>query len=238
MKLQRLFEARISRIEPLLACRLLTRAVFLALIVLILSGLLFAQPAPNKPKEIFRDADGNLISNNEFVDLRLANSTDKMDPATRTVLEDGTIEFRVANPRQEGTVAPSFDVPDINAKWINTDELKGKVIVLNLWFIGCLGCMDEIPKLSAMADKFKDNPDVAFVAVATNTPQELRTFLRGNKFNYRHIGQGLSVMNLFKFSGYPKNIVIGRDGKIVYWRSTIHAWDKFESVINAELDKK
>ena len=197
----------------------------------------FAQPEQNKPKEIFLDADGRQISNNEFVDLRLANSTDKTDPAKRTVLEDGTVEFRVINPRQEGTVAPAFDVPDIDAKWINTDELKGKVIVLNFWFIGCVGCMDEIPKLSAMADKFKGNDDVVFVAIATNTPQELRTFLRGNKFNYRHVGQGLSLVNLYKFSGYPKNIVIGRDGKIVYWRSGIHAWDKFESVIKTELDK-
>lgn len=196
-----------------------------------------AQLAPSNPKEIFRDADGNLISNNEFVDLRLANSADGKDPATRTVLEDGTIEFRVSNPRQEGTELPKFDVPDIDAKWVNTEELKGKVIVLNFWFIGCVGCMDEIPKLSAMADKFKGNDDVVFLAIANNTPQELRAFLRGNKFNYRHIGQGLSLVKQFGFNGYPKNIVIGRDGRIAYWRSSVHAWDKFESVIRGELER-
>ena len=217
--------------------RLKAKSILTCVVALFAAASVIAQTAPNKPREIFYDADGKQISNNEFVDLRLANSTDKTDPAKRTVLEDGTVEFRVINPRQEGTVAPAFDVPDIDAKWINTDELKGKVIVLNFWFIGCVGCMDEIPKLSAMADKFKGNDDVVFVAVATNTPQELRTFLRGNKFNYRHVGQGLSLVNLYKFSGYPKNIVIGRDGKIVYWRSGIHAWDKFESVIKTELDK-
>jgi peroxiredoxin len=195
-----------------------------------------AQPEQNKPKEIFLDADGKQITNNEFVDLRLANPSEK-DPAIRTVLDDGRVEFRVASPRQEGTVAPTFDVPDINANWINTAELKGKVIVLNFWFIGCVGCMDEIPKLSAVADKFKANTDVVFVAIATNTPQELRTFLRGKQFNYRQLGQGLSLVNLFKFNGYPKNVVIGRDGKIAYWRSNIHAWDKFESVIGEELKK-
>jgi len=196
----------------------------------------FAQLEPSKPKEIFLDANGNRISNNEFVDLRLANSTDKTDPATRTILDDGTVEFRIASPRQEGTAAPAFDVPDIDAKWVNSEELKGKVVVMNFWFIGCVGCMDEIPKLSTLADKFRDNKDVVFLAVATNTPQDLRTFLRGNKFNYRHIGQGTTLVNLFKFNGYPKNIVIGRDGKIIYWRSGIHAWDKFESVIQQALD--
>lgn len=203
----------------------------------VLPSIAQSQAAPDKQKEIFIDQAGNRLTNNEFVDLRLANSTDKEDPATRTVLEDGTVEFRIINPRQEGKAAPSFDVPDIDAKWVNTAELKGKVIVLNFWFIGCVGCMGEIPKLSALADKFKDNSDVVFLAVATNTPQELRAFLRGNKFNYRHIGQGLSLVKLFDFNGYPKNIVIGRDGKIVYWRTTVHAWDKFESVISSELDR-
>jgi thiol-disulfide isomerase/thioredoxin len=206
------------------------------LVALLASLSASAQSDAASSKEIFRDADGNLITNNEFVDLRLANPTDAKDPATRTVLEDGTVEFRVANPRQEGTLVPKFDVPDINAKWVNTDELKGKVLVLNFWFIGCVGCMDEIPKLSAMADKFKGNDDVVFLAIANNTPQELRGYLRGNKFNYRHIGQGLQLVKLFGFTGYPKNVVIGRDGKIVYWRSNIHAWDKFESVIRGELE--
>jgi len=219
--------------------RRVTKLTFIWMIALLASLPTAAQmPAgPSTPKEIFRDVDGNLLTNNEFVDLRLANSTDPKDPAIRTVLDDGTIEFRVINPRQEGTVAPIFDVPDINAKWLNTAELKGKVIVLNFWFIGCLGCMTEIPKLSAFADKFKGNDDIVFLAIANNTPQELRQFLARQRFNYRHIGQGASLVKLFDFTGYPKNVVIGRDGKIIYWRSVIHAWDKFESVVRGELER-
>ena len=209
----------------------------ICMLALLAAVSTIAQPAQSKPKEIFRDAAGNLISNNEFVDLRLANYAEKFDPAKRTVLDDGTIQFTVANPQQEGTVAPTFDAPDIDAKWINTAELKGKVIVLNFWFIGCAGCMDEIPKLQATANKFRDNSDVVFIAIATNTPQELRRFRERDGFTYRHIGQALALSKLFNFAGYPKNIVIGRDGKIAYWRSRIYAWDKFESVIRAELEK-
>jgi peroxiredoxin len=217
--------------------RLVAKLVLICILALSTIVTAVAQAVPNKPKEIFRDAAGNLITNNEFVDLRLANSAERFDPATRTVLEDGTIQFTVANPRQEGTLAPTFDAPDIDAKWINTAELKGKVIVLNFWFIGCAGCMDEIPKLQATANKFGDNSDVVFIAIATNTPQELRKFRDREGFTYRHIGQALALSKLFDFVGYPKNIVIGRDGKIAYWRSRIYAWDKIESVINAELTK-
>jgi peroxiredoxin len=215
-----------------------TKLTSICVVALLVAASAVAQTQTNSgsPKEIFRDADGNLISNNEFVDLRLANSAEK-DPATRTVLEDGTIEFRVAKPRQEGTLAPTFEAPDVDAQWINTAELKGKVLVLNFWFIGCVGCMDEIPRLSALAEKYRGNGDIMFISIATNTPQQLRAFRDREKFKYRLIGQGQALMNLFNFSGFPKNLVIGRDGKIIYWRSTIHAWDKFESVIKAELDK-
>jgi len=212
-------------------------SIFAIALLIVLPTVAQMPAGPSTPKEIFRDADGNLLTNNEFVDLRLANSTDPKDPATRTILDDGTIEFRVINPRQEGTVAPIFDVPDINAKWLNSADLKGKVIVLNFWFIGCVGCMTEIPKLSAFADKFKGNDDIVFLAIANNTPQELRQFLARQQFNYRHIGQGSALVKRFDFSGYPKNVVIGRDGKIIYWRSVIHAWDKFESVVRAELER-
>ena len=44
-------------------------------------------------------------------------------------------------------------------------------------------------------------------------------------------------MAQFVFSGYPKNIVISKKGEIVYWRSTVYAWEKFESVVRAELAK-
>ena len=192
----------------------------------------FAQP----PKTILLDADGNHLTDNEFVDLRLANRADK-DPAARTVLEDGTIQFKLVRPRQEGTAAPPFNAPTIDGKAISTNDLKGKVLVLNFWFIGCPGCMEEIPKLNSLAAKYHDNDNVRFIAIAPNTPEELRKFLTRQKFDYEMVGSALSIANLFNFSGYPRNIVIGKDGRIVYWRTTVRAWDKFNSVIQSELNK-
>jgi len=51
------------------------------------------------------------------------------------------------------------------------------------------------------------------------------------------VADGIAAMDMFVFAGFPKNIVIGKNGEIVYWRSTIAAWDKFESVIRTEIGK-
>ena len=179
---------------------------------------------------------GRPYPNNEFVDLRLANPSGK-DIAVRTVLEDGTIEFRLGAVPQEGTVAPPFEAPVLDGTAVNTEALKGKVVVLNFWFIGCPGCISEMPKLNELAAKYSSNADIEFIAIAPNTDQELRAFLARERFDYKMVGQAKSIINLFAFKGFPRNIVIGRDGKIAYWRTTVKAWDKFDSVIRAELAK-
>lgn len=191
---------------------------------------------PRAPKTFFRDSDGNLISNNEFVDLRLANPNGK-DPATQGFTDDGDVEFRVARPPQEGTEAPLFEAWTVDGKFIKADDMKGKVVVLNFWFIGCPGCMGERLNLNELSAKFNDDPNVLFIAIAPDTAQAIRQYAAKYPMDYRLIGSARSLVNLYKFQGFPRNIVIGKDGKIAYWRTTVHAWDKFESVIRRELER-
>ena len=228
-------EQRACRKTTLVRSRI--RSIFSGSILLFcLSTILFGQSTSRPGKTVFIDARGRYISNNEFVDLRLANPSGK-DIATKTVLEDGTTEFRLGVVPQEGTSAPVFEAPMLDGGVVNTEKLKGKVIVLNFWFIGCPGCMAEIPKLNALRAKYSSNDDIEFIAVAPNTDDELRTFFSTERFDYEIVGQARSVLNLFAFKGFPRNIVIGRDGRIAYWRTTVRAWDKFNSVISEELAK-
>ncbi|MFN6964706.1 MAG: peroxiredoxin family protein [Pyrinomonadaceae bacterium] len=219
-------------------CRL-SRPVAAAVLLLAAAQLSLSQaPTPRHPKTIYLDSNGRPISNNEFVDLRLANPADKTDPATKRITDDGDTEFVIKAPRQEGTRAPEFEVPTIDGKLYRSSDLKGKVVVLNFWFIGCPNCLGELVNLNSLRSKFKDERDVVFIAVAPDTPAEIRSFIKQNPFSYELVGSARSIVDLFNFRGFPRNIVIGRDGRIAYWRSVVYAWDKFESVIREELDKK
>ncbi|MEJ7848080.1 MAG: TlpA disulfide reductase family protein [Pyrinomonadaceae bacterium] len=201
-----------------------------------------AQEPANKPqlpkpgKTVFRDSDGNEISNNEFVDIRMANFQAK-DATKMALLEDGTVEFRLQPVPQEGALAPPLSLTTIDGRILTADDLKGKVLVLNFWFIGCPGCLEEMPMLNAAMKKFGSNENVLFIALTFDPKPKLTKFLAREKFDYLMVAGAESTLNRFHFSGYPKNIVIGKDGKIVYWRSTISSWDKFDSVIQAEINK-
>lgn len=206
----------------------------LAVLFFAMSSAIFAQSL-KPPKEIFRDSDGNLISNNEFVDIRMANPN--YPDATRIeMLADGTKEFRLQKVPQEGAAAPAFAVKTIDGKQISMDDLRGKVVVLHLWFIGCPACYRQEAILNEARAKIEDK-DVVFLAATADPARDVRSYVRSRPSLLVNAADAKSVIDLFTVSTFPRSMVISREGKIVYWRTTIHAKEKFESVIRAEIAK-
>lgn len=190
----------------------------------------------SRPKEVLLGPDGQPVSNNEFRDYSLSDPL-RRDPFTRTVTADGTVELKLKKNRTEGAAAPAFSVTTIDGKNLSAAKLKGRVVALNFWFIGCPGCMEEIPKLNALSAKYAGRAEIIFLALSTDPPAALREFISKVPFNYQHSASARETIALFGSKTYPRNIVIGKDGKIVYWRSTVKAWEQFEKVIDAELAK-
>ena len=214
------------------------RTILTAVVTILIASLAPGAFAQSKavPKTLFYDSDGNEISNNEFVDIRMANPNYPDRTVVKT-LEDGTVIFHLQKVPQEGAAAPVFSVRTLDGKTLTSNDLKGKVVILSFWFIGCPACIGMEPKLNAFKAKFSDRDDVVFLAMTRDPGKDVKNYLARQKFDYTHVADAKNAMEPFVFRVYPKNIVIDRTGRIVYWRSTIKAWDKFESVVRSELAK-
>lgn len=208
----------------------------LCLLSLIAATTQFVLTQQTAPKTIFRDSDGNLISNNEFVDIRLANFHYKDATLVKT-LDDGTVEFRLQKIPQEGMIAPLFAVKSIDGQTVRLADLRGKVVVLSFWFIGCPSCRAIKPKLNEFAAKFGRDQEVVFIAMTGDPADSVKRYLSKEPFDYLQVAGAKAAMDQFVSTGFPRNIVIGKTGEIVYWRGTIYAWDKFEAVVRTELEK-
>jgi peroxiredoxin len=131
--------------------------------------------------------------------------------------------FSISAQNQIGA-APSFAAIDMAGQKVDTTELKGKVVVLNLWFINCPNCVEEIKLLNELVDQYKDNKNVVFLGVAASRKPELEKFLVKNPFKYRVIPNG-SMIIISKFGTpdkngelsvpFPMHYVLDREGKIV-----------------------
>jgi thiol-disulfide isomerase/thioredoxin len=108
------------------------------------------------------------------------------------------------------------DMTDINGKKIKAGSLAGKIVVMNFWFIGCPPCRYEIPQLSKIAEDYKNNRDIIFIAIATDSVGAIKEFLKYNAFHYRLIGDGAKLSEDYGVKTCPLSLVINKEGTIIF----------------------
>jgi peroxiredoxin len=112
--------------------------------------------------------------------------------------------------------APSFAVTTLEGKQFELNALRGKIVVLNFWFIGCAPCIAEIPELNKLANDYKEQKDVVFLALALDAAENLREFLKKHEFGYNIAASAQdTIVGKFEANSFPTHIIIDRDGKVV-----------------------
>ncbi len=122
------------------------------------------------------------------------------------------------------TRQPGFAALDMKGNRVDTAALRGKIVVINLWFINCPNCVEEIKLLNEIVDAYKDNKDVVFLGLAASPKTQLEKFLVKNPFKYTVIPNAQMII-LGKFGTpdkngeislpFPMHYVLDRDGNIV-----------------------
>jgi peroxiredoxin len=132
---------------------------------------------------------------------------------------------------KKGTAAPSFIAKNMKGERIDLDEMKGSLVVLNFWFIGCKPCQVEIPELNELVEKYK-NEDVKFVAIGLDDQAAIDNFLNRKAFKYDIVPNARNVAQIYQVSSYPSHYLIDREGKIQFFQAGYHG------VLINILDKK
>lgn len=114
-----------------------------------------------------------------------------------------------------GAQAVDFVLEDMKGKKHILSELKGKVVVLNFWFIECKPCVMEMPELNDLVTEFKGK-EVIFLAIAVNKKEQLKKFLKTTDFSYKVLPNGQSVSDSYGVKGFPTNLIIDQFGIVQY----------------------
>ena len=110
----------------------------------------------------------------------------------------------------------NFSARDIKGNKIKLNELNGKVVVLNFWFIGCPPCMQEIPELNKIVDKYANNPNVVFLAIGLDGRYDIKQFLKTNPYNFDIIDDGRYYANLYNVTLYPTTVILDKARKVMF----------------------
>lgn len=115
----------------------------------------------------------------------------------------------------DGDIFDNLSFEDINGKIHTSESLKGKVVVLNFWFIQCKPCVEEFPDLNNLKSEFESMP-VEFFAISWNDKKSLEKFLKIKTLDYTVVPAGRKLIDKFKVPHYPYHIIIDKNGKVEY----------------------
>lgn len=113
----------------------------------------------------------------------------------------------------------NFEGTLLDGKKFNLSEHKGKVVLLNFWFIGCPPCMGEVPDINELYRTYKDS-NVVLLSLATNSAKELNKFIAGKnsrpieKIEYPVLPDCRNIADKYQITGFPTNILIDKKGTI------------------------
>jgi peroxiredoxin len=130
-----------------------------------------------------------------------------------------------------GKQAPAFSVTDMNGTNYSMEELKGKIIVMNFWFVACKPCVMEMPELNKLVEKYKGK-DVVFLGFGVDERSKVADFLTKHEFNYHIIPASKEVIKNYKIWSYPTQLIIDKNSIVV------HSGSGGSSATVSDLDDK
>lgn len=197
--------------------------------LIILLGLLTSELLAQNKNTIFYDSVGHVTTWEghwaQVVTGRyksIYNKSENKKTLVKTTREEFETELRktekkITKTNKLGTDFPEFDLLDVNGNRLTRTELKGKVLVLNFWFIGCSPCEMERPSLNDLTKVYADNKDVVFISFAKNDKEQLTKFLAENPILYNVVPTDKDfIKTKFEINEYPVNIILDRNGKYFY----------------------
>jgi len=117
-----------------------------------------------------------------------------------------------SRPPRIGTAAPDFIVQDADHK-VELRDFQGKVVVLNFWATWCAPCVEEIPSLTQLQDRFK-NKGLAVVGVSVDVDNDgYHKFLKDHNVDFLTVRDPDQKTNdLYGTFKFPETYIIDRKG--------------------------
>ncbi len=141
-----------------------------------------------------------------------------------------------------GQQVPEFSYITLNSDTLNINDLKGKVVFMNFFATSCPICIKELPFIeSDIWATHKDNENFELIVFGReHIAEEMITFKEKSNFTFNIVPDpGRKIYSLFAEKYIPRNVVLDREGKIIYQATGFddEEFAKLKETIANELKK-
>ncbi|MES2653891.1 MAG: TlpA disulfide reductase family protein [Bacteroidota bacterium] len=163
-------------------------------------------------------------------DLKAAYKGTQPFDSYYAILEKDAIEKERAKFMKEmiSMPAPKFTLANLKGETVSLAALKGKVVIVDYWATWCGPCIASFPGMQKAVDKYKNDPNVAFVFINTwqnepNREKLVKDWAAANPTYTFNIlldtknpkdESKFEVIEQYKVDGIPTKFIVDGNGNI------------------------
>ncbi|MCK4905050.1 TlpA family protein disulfide reductase [bacterium] len=186
---------------------------------------------------LFMGCSSNSSQNTETTVTAVSTeSTNKEENNIPTLEEQDNIPTLLRKPEQWGD-APNFTAVRIGGGDFRLSSLKGKVVLLNFWSVGCSACKMQIPVLEKLYKKY-NREKLEIVGVCLNKETVVQRFIGTVNMNYILVLLSQDMADKYgkDLRFLPFTLVIDQQGNIAQKHIGFTSANVFEKEIKELLE--
>ncbi|WP_462248860.1 TlpA family protein disulfide reductase [Ekhidna sp.] len=117
-----------------------------------------------------------------------------------------------------GTAFPKLNYRSTNDEHFKFDSLYGKLVVVNFWFVGCVGCKLEEDNLKKLVQHFSGNRDIKFIGLSRSDLEKTSNYLnKHGDFGYEVLCVDDSKVydQAFNILTFPSHMILDDEGFVI-----------------------
>lgn len=129
--------------------------------------------------------------------------------------------------------SPAWSLKDLNGAVLSSEQLKGKVVVVDFWATWCPPCIKEVPGYTELQRRY-ESKGLVIVGISLDRagPDVVRTFAERFKVNYPlAMGDDATVAAFGGIEAIPTTFLIDRQGQIRDRKVGLEATEEYEKKI-------
>lgn len=199
-----------------------------------LSFFLTGENQPELTDELIPYSGGDII-NLQGVDYKLSSISRNGDTITLKKHGNNIKPIGV----NEQMYIPELTGLTADSSVFKLSDYQGKYILIEFWGTWCSPCVELIPELKKLKEKYHDeNFEIVSIAY-DNSIDIVREFIEDKEMNWvnvfdnRNTVEGNSLVDLLKISGFPTSFLVDPEGKILFRSNSL---DKIEEYLEKNIN--
>ena len=106
------------------------------------------------------------------------------------------------------SAAKGFEVEDVQGRPLRSEELAGRIVIIDFWATWCAPCLRELPELVEYHQHLEGRKDVTLLSFnVTDERADLETFLAEKQIPFR-VFLGDDLIGPYELVAFPTKLVI------------------------------